>query len=223
MCGKCSALFTYQHTHTHAYVCSFLVVPFFLQPLALQSTYTHPHLGTRTTGAAAAIKCISIASSHTIFVFVFTSMHSLTLFVSALNLVNYCCSSVHIREEQFLNTIFVDSSLCLQFSQTHTHTHAFSCRCWLTCVCVCVLVRESKVLCVCVFATFSCERAAPFSYLSFILSSFNCKPHCRLLSAPLAAVRHVPIVPQQIYSTFDFYFVLSTHICVCVCVALNFF
>lgn len=151
MCGKCSALFTYLHTHTHAYVCSFLVVPFFLQPLALQSTYTHPHLGTRTTGAAgagAAIKCISIASSHTIFVFVFTSMHSLTLFVSALNLVNYCCSSVPIREEQFLNTIFVDSSLCLQFS--HTHTHTCIQLSLLAYMCVCVLVRESKVLCVCV-------------------------------------------------------------------------
>lgn len=165
---------------------------------------------------SARIKCISIASSHTIFVFVFTSMHSLTLFVSALNLVNYCCSSVPIRDEQFLNTIFVDS-LCLQFSQTHTH--AFSCRCCLACVCE----RAKGTACVCVFATFSCERAAPFSYLSFILSSFNCKPHCRLLSAPLAAVRHVPIVPQQIYSTFDFCFVLSTHIYLYVCVALNSF
>lgn len=130
-------LHTYTHIYTRMYVCRFLVVPFFLQPLALQSTYTHPHLGTRTTGAAAAIKCISIASSHTIFVFVFTSMHSLTLFVSALNLVNYCCSSVPIREEQFLNTIFVDSSLCLQFSHTHTHTCIQLSLLPYMCVCVC--------------------------------------------------------------------------------------
>lgn len=215
------------HIHTRIYVV-FWLCPFFttscitkhLHSPTLGHTYNRSseRRGADCCCCSARIKCISIASSHTIFVFVFTSMHSLTLFVSALNLVNYCCSSVPIRDEQFLNTIFVDS-LCLQFSHTHTHTHAFSCRCCLACVCE----RAKGTACVCVFATFSCERASPFSYLSFILSSFNCKPHCRLLSAPLAAVRHVPIVPQQIYSTFDFCFVLSTHICVYVCVALNFF
>lgn len=139
-CVASALPFLHIYTHTQAYVCSFWLCPFFttsritkhLHSPTLGHTYNRSseRRGADCCCCSARFKCISIASSHTIFVFVFTSMHSLTLFVSALNLVNYCCSSVPMRDEQFLNTIFVDS-LCLQFS--HTYTHAFSCH-------VCVLV-----------------------------------------------------------------------------------
>lgn len=143
------------HIHTRVYVV-FWLCPFFttscitkhLHSPTLGHTYnrsssSNQRRDVRCCCCSARIKCISIASSHTIFVFVFTSMHSLTLFVSALNLVNYCCSSVPMRDEQFLNTIFVDS-LCLQFSQTHTHIHS------VVAAALHVCVREQRVLRVCV-------------------------------------------------------------------------
>lgn len=219
MCGKCSALFTYLHTYIHAYVCSFLVVPFFLQPLALQSTYTHPHLGTRTTGAAgaaAAIKCISIASSHTIFVFVFTSMHSLTLFVSALNLVNYCCSSVSIREEQFLNTIFVDSSLCLQFS----HTHMPSVVAAALHVCVCVSMREQSAVCVCL-PPLVVNALLPFhTFLLFFLPSIA-NHTVASFQLHLLLCDTCPLCRNKFTLLLTFAsFCLHTFVSVCVCVLL---
>lgn len=159
----------------------FWLCPFFynlLQYKALTLTYTWAHAHTHVLQEqqqSARWRSLLLLSSNQMHFDCFVSYNfririrlyalsdTLTLFVSALNLVNYCFS-VPIRDEQFLNTIFVDS-LCLQFLHTHIHLSL------LPCMCVCVSVREQSAVCVCL-PPLVVNALLPFhTFLLFFLSS----------------------------------------------------
>lgn len=150
------------NTLIHAYVCIFWLCPFFLLPLlhyrALTLTHTHTHTQRHITSGSnqrddvrCCCRCSAQLNSNAfrllrLIQFSYSS-YALTrcVFVSALNLVNYCS----IRAERILNTIFVDS-LCLHNSYMHTHTHTHTYVHIYLCCRACVSVREQSAMRVCV-------------------------------------------------------------------------
>lgn len=135
------------NTLIHAYVCIFWLCPFFYYLSYITEhlhspTRTHSHTH-RTSGSnqrdddvRCCCRCSAQLNSNAfrllrLIQFSYSS-YALTrcVFVSALNLVNYCS----IRAERILNTIFVDS-LCLQFLHAYPYPYMHTYLFVLPCMC----------------------------------------------------------------------------------------
>jgi len=201
-------IYSYIYTHTNIF---FGCALFFTTFYALQSTYIHPHnqpllTDTHTYVHAYTDSNQQLSTRCSIQMHFDRSFH--TIFAFAMYSLCICeCTQLVNYTYGFLNTIFVDFLLLF------------------ACIYVCICIFE------CVSLPPLVVNTAPLFHSHSIAELLTTL--CRLLSAPLA-LRHVPIVPQQIYSTFDFCFVFVfcfhvqlsveafvTCTCACVCVALN--
>lgn len=170
------------HIHIHAYVCIFLVVPFFLQPLAVQSTYTHLHLGTRshtrTTGAAA-ISAVTFVAAAQLKSNAFRLLRLIQFSYSYSPLctqwhTHTICECTQLGELLLLRSYTRRAILKHHFRwflvpTILTHTHSFVAA--AVHVCVCVSVREQSAVCVCL-PPLVVNALLPFhTFLLFFLSS----------------------------------------------------
>lgn len=152
------------HIHIHAYVCSFLVVPFFttscitkhLHSPTLKHTLTH----TCTTEGAAAISAVTFAAAAQLKSNAFRLLRLIQFSYSYSLLCTHSHTHTICECTQLGELLLIRSYTRRAILKHHfrwflvptilTHTHSFVAAALHVCACVCVSVREQSAVCMCV-------------------------------------------------------------------------